>query len=204
MSSAPRRSLASAFQGKPNNPSRSEALQGLLPPRPTQDSADSSPVTLSVVAGDIAASQDDPEPGDASRQGALQHAGPAAASAADVVRGVAVYLPLEILERLRRTARSREMTYAELLVEAAAAHLTEIAAVFDVGAAAVSAGSGMPSRASKRHSQPGVQVQLRLDGHQVAWLDAQADQLGAPSRSSLVVALFREHLNGGPAGVSGD
>ncbi len=203
MSGAPRRSLASAFQGKPNNPSRSEALQGLLPPRPSQDSADSSPVTLSVVAGDIAASQDDPEPGDASRQGTPQHAGPAAASAADVVRGVAVYLPLEILERLRRTARSREMTYAELLVEAAAAHLTEIAAVFDVGAA-VSAGSGMPSRASKRHSQPGVQVQLRLDGHQVAWLDAQADQLGAPSRSSLVVALFREHLNGGPAGVSGD
>jgi len=202
MSGAPRRSLASAFQGKPNNPSRSEALQGLLPPRPSQDSADSSPVTLSVVAGDIAASQDDPEPGDASRQGTPQHAGPAA-SAADVVRGVAVYLPLEILERLRRTARSREMTYAELLVEAAAAHLTEIAAVFDEGAA-VSAGSGMPSRASKRHSQPGVQVQLRLDGHQVAWLDAQADQLGAPSRSSLVVALFREHLNGGPAGVSGD
>ena len=41
------------------------------------------------------------------------------------VRNVAVYLPVELLERFRRTARSREMTYADLLVEAAAAHLAD-------------------------------------------------------------------------------
>lgn len=199
MSGTPRRSLASAFQGKPDNPGRSAALQGLLPPRPSQDPADSCPVALSVVGGDIAERPDDPEPTNASRQGTTQHAEKAAGSAADVVRSVAVYLPVEMLERLRRTARSREMTYAELLVEAATAHLTEIAAVFSVDPT-VSTGSGMPARASKRPSQPGVQVQLRLDGHQVAWLDAQADQLGAPSRTSLVVALLSEHLSGGSGG----
>jgi len=41
------------------------------------------------------------------------------------VRNVAVYLPVELLERFRRTARSREMTYADLLVEAAPAHLAD-------------------------------------------------------------------------------
>lgn len=114
-----------------------------------------------------------------------------AGSAADVVRSVAVYLPMEVLERLRMTARSREMTYAELLVEAAGAHLDDVAGSFAVPA---QVGTGMPARAGRRTPQPGVQVQLRLDGHQVAWLDQQAERLGAPSRTALVVALLRRHL----------
>jgi len=83
---------------------------------------------------------------------------------------VAVYLPMGLLDRFRRTARSREMTYSELLVEAAAA------------------------RTGRRTVEPGVQVQVRLDGHQVAWLDEQVARLGAPSRTSLVVALLSAHL----------
>jgi len=108
------------------------------------------------------------------------------------VRNVAVYLPVELLDRFRRTARSREMTYSELLVEAAAAHLDELLGGF--APAPVPVTTGMPVRTGRRTVEPGVQVQVRLDGHQVAWLDEQAARLGAPSRTSLVVALLSAHL----------
>ena len=108
------------------------------------------------------------------------------------VRNVAVYLPVAVLEAFRKTSRSREMTYADLLVEAATAHLEGLQTRFRSVATAV--GSGMPGRPGRGQPQPGVQVQLRLDGHQVAWLDEQAHRLGAPSRSALVSALLQSHL----------
>lgn len=108
------------------------------------------------------------------------------------VRNVAVYLPVAMLESFRKTSRSREMTYADLLVEAAAAHLEDLQTRFRSVPKEV--GSGMPVRPTRGQPQPGVQVQLRLDGHQVAWLDEQAHRLGAPSRSALVVALLQAHL----------
>lgn len=111
----------------------------------------------------------------------------------DRVRNVAVYLPLNLLDRLKRTRRSRELTYSDLLVEAAAAHLSDVALTFRAAIARVD--GGMPSRPQgRRLPEPGVQVQIRLDGHQLQWLDAQASRLGAPSRTALVVALFQAHL----------
>ena len=108
------------------------------------------------------------------------------------VRNVAVYLPVAVLEAFRKTSRSREMTYADLLVEAATAHLEDLQTHFRSVPKEV--GSGMPGRPGRGQPQPGVQVQLRLDGHQVSWLDEQAHRLGAPSRSALVLALLRAHL----------
>ncbi len=111
----------------------------------------------------------------------------------DRVRNVAVYLPLDLLDRLKQTRRSRELTYSDLLVEAATAHLSDVASTFR--AAVARADEGMPSRPrGRRLPEPGVQVQIHLDGHQLQWLDAQASRLGAPSRTALVVALFQAHL----------
>jgi hypothetical protein len=110
------------------------------------------------------------------------------------VRNVAVYLPVDLLERLKRTRRSRELTYADLLVEAAAAHLDELEAVFRTQPPQPSR-SGMPVRSRRRAPEPSVQVQLRLDGYQLAWLEEQAGRLGAPSRSALVVGLLQAHLS---------
>jgi hypothetical protein len=110
------------------------------------------------------------------------------------VRNVAVYLPVDLLERLKRTRRSRELTYADLLVEAAAAHLDDLEAVFHTQPPQPSP-SGMPVRSRRRAPEPSVQVQLRLDGYQLAWLEEQARRLGAPSRSALVVGLLQAHLS---------
>jgi Ohr subfamily peroxiredoxin len=94
---------------------------------------------------------------------------------------------------VQRTALSlsRDMTYAEVLVEAASAHLADLPPPFE---AAPPASVGMPTRAARRLPEPGVQVQLWLDGHQLRWLDDQVTRLQAPSYTALVLALLRAHL----------
>jgi hypothetical protein len=105
-----------------------------------------------------------------------------------VVRSVAVYLPPDLHERLRRTARVEDLTYADLLVRAAD-HLATISSSFAAPAPAPT-GNGMPVRARPARPVPGIQTQFRLDGHQLDWLDTQTRRLRAPSRSALVVALL--------------
>lgn len=121
--------------------------------------------------------------------------GPAEAADLERVRNVAVYLPVDLLDPLKRTRLSRELTYADLLVEAAAAHMDGLDAAFEGGGPSP-AMSGMPtrSRPRRRIAEPGVQVQIRLDGHQLSWLDEQVRRLRAPSRTSVVVALLQAHL----------
>ncbi len=200
---AARRSLAGSFRigATEAPPTRASALVGLLPPRPVKerehDRAESrqeqrelppEPSTPRPVAP---VDQVPPSPQQEEQRSAD---GDGAALPDEAVRGVAVYLPVELLERLRRTARSRELTYSDLLVEAADAHLEEARASF--ASPTVRKMSGMPERQSRRIREPGVQVQLRLDGHQVRWLEEQGAALGAPSRTALVVALLRAHLGG--------
>ena len=80
-----------------------------------------------------------------------------------------------------RTARTREVTSAEVLVGAASAHLADLPPLFE---AAPSASAGMPTRAACR--LPGVQVQLRLNGQQLRWLNDQVARLRPRSRTALV------------------
>lgn len=179
-----RRSLAESFQPENSGPHRAAELANLLPPPP--NGAQHLAATPCDAAASPVATQDDVVAATRDEE-------------ADRVRNVAIYLPVELLTRLRRTARSRELTYAELLVEAASAHLDEVARQFDVPHPPT-AGPGMPSRAKRRTPEPGVQVQMRLDGHQIAWLDEQADRLGAPSRTAMVSALLRAHLGESTSG----
>ncbi len=201
---AARRSLAGSFRigATEAPPTRASALVGLLPPRPVKerehDRAESrqeqrelppEPSTLRPVAPPT-----DEVPTSPQQEEQRSADGDGAGLPDEAVRGVAVYLPVELLERLRRTARSRDLTYSDLLVEAADAHLEEARASF--ANPTVRKMSGMPARQSRRTREPGVQVQLRLDGHQVRWLEEQVAALAAPSRTALVVALLRAHLGG--------
>jgi hypothetical protein len=187
----PRRSLAGAFRPGPTGASRADGLSGLLPPRPSNLQPDSTVRSDEARAVRLAPEVDHPSPAaaDAPPDVELDITDPDA----DRIRNVAVYLPVELLERLRRTARSREVTYAELLVEAASAHLDAVEPVL-APATVQPTGAGMPSR-SRRAPRPGVQVQIRLDGHQLTWLDNQVARLKAPSRTALVAALLSRHLD---------
>ncbi len=196
-----RRSLAAAFQPQPAQapPDRAADLSGLLPPRPEQTTDPApglslvEPATNQPVAAAFAL-DDAPVGGTRTAPGPATHSGPSARTADDVVRGVVVYVPVEVLERLRATARSRQLTYADLLVESTV-HLPDVEQQLrHQGRAVQPAPGAMPGRAVRRATPPGVQVQLRLDGHQVRWLDEQVQRVGAPSRSALVVALLDHHL----------
>lgn len=194
-----RRSLAESFRPAAPQLDRGAALAGLLPPKPPIEAFGSPAVEpLTIVR--------EPAPGE-TRGSGLPDAQPSEGQArleqpAPIdpgrVRNVAVYLPPELLERFRQTSRSREMTYADLLVEAAAAHL---AGLRFQSPASVVVGAGMPARKTRGQPHPGVQVQIRLDGHQVNWLDEQGSALGAPSRTALVVALLRAHLGAAEASI---
>jgi hypothetical protein len=206
MTSRPaRKSLAGAFQPATSGSDRAESLTGLLPPRPAENRRPEPPPPR-AADGALAVVPDSPtvrEPDSSRHQGgstslARRSKQPEPATVEPdraLVRNVAVYLPVDLLERLRRTSRSRELTYAELVVEASEAHLDEVAARFTSGQRQQeTSGVGMPARHGRQRSEPGVQVQIRLDGHQVAWLDSQVQLLRAPSRSALVAALLRAHL----------
>jgi hypothetical protein len=199
MSSRPsRRSLAGAFRptAAPAE-DRAVALVGLLPPRNPARMQPAASQDEGRARGSDADVRGGP-PAGAERAGEPVGGSPAPGGGDDStragrVRNVAVYLPVDLLRRLRETARLRELTYADLLVEAASAHLEDVAPQF-APTPPPSRGGGMPSRAPRRAPAPGVQVQFRLDGHQVAWLDEQVARLGAPSRTALVAALLRAHL----------
>lgn len=106
-----------------------------------------------------------------------------------VVRNTAVYLPVAVLARLRQCAAQRQLTYTDLLIDAFD-ELTEEQLLTACGHKP-RAGGGMPrGRRGAVRGQGGVQVQLRLDQVQRAWLDEQVEHLGAPSRSGLVAAVF--------------
>lgn len=119
-------------------------------------------------------------------------------TADDVVRSVAVYLPPPLLARLRHVARTEELTYADVLVRAAGNHIDTIATRFNPAPATVN--PGMPARNRPCRPTPGIQTQLRLDGHQIAWLDDAAQRVRAPSRTALVVALLDAELPSSPLG----
>jgi hypothetical protein len=170
-----RRSLAADFAPAPA-PSGSHATRLLdaLPPRTREHPGEPEPPAEPQIPATA--------PADVARP----------SSADDVVRGVAVYLPPSLLDRLRRHARAEDLTYADVLVRAAANHIDTIAARFARPPAPTT--GGMPARNRPPKPTPGVQTQLRLDGHQIAWLETAARRAGAPSRTALVVALLQEEL----------
>lgn len=174
-----RRSLAAAFAPAPPA-GRSARLMDALPPRPQIDQLDDS----DRPAPPVAPPRSPAPPADTCPD--------QPSSADDVVRSVAVYLPPPLLARLRHAARTEELTYADLLVRAAGNHVDTIATRFSPPS--VPASPGMPTRNRPCRPTPGIQTQLRLDGHQIAWLDEAAQRVRAPSRTALVVALLDEEL----------
>jgi hypothetical protein len=54
--------------------------------------------------------------------------------------------------------------------------------------------SGMPRRVPRRRGEAGIQIQVRLDGNQTAWLDDKVIEFNAPSRSALVSTVYRLYL----------
>jgi len=108
------------------------------------------------------------------------------------LRNVGVYLPPALLADVKDAVYQARTTYADLLIDAfEAVDDEQIAGEFTAETPLTS--SGMPRRAPRKRGEAGIQIQLRLDGLQVAWLDNKVIEFGAPSRSALVSAVFKLH-----------
>jgi hypothetical protein len=112
------------------------------------------------------------------------------------LRNVGVYLPPALLAQVKDAVYQERTTYADLLIDAfEAVDDKQIAKEFSPETTLTS--SGMPRRAPRKRGEAGIQIQLRLDGLQVAWLDEKVREFDAPSRSALVSAVFKLHIQAG-------
>ena len=166
-------SLESAFAA----PARGSSLSGILPPRaeaptpaPPAEAAPAAPVASAGRAT-------------AGRTGKRATAARVRAG----TRNVAAYLPPLTLRAAGEWTRTNDATYADLLVKAFdEVDEADLRASF-VPRAQVSP-AGMPRRSVVPHGATGIQRQFRLNDDQLAWLDQQVVELGAPSRSALIAA----------------
>lgn len=108
-------------------------------------------------------------------------------------RNVGVYLEPELLATVKEAVHSARVTYADLLLDAFEA-LDPESIVREFRPATVPTASGMPRRAVRQRGSAGIQIQVRLDDDQVAWLDQKVIEFGAPSRSALVSTAFKLHV----------
>ncbi|WP_285244215.1 hypothetical protein [Pseudarthrobacter sp. fls2-241-R2A-127] len=120
-----------------------------------------------------------------------------AAKASELVpgalRNVGVYLPPALLAQVKDAVYQQRTTYADLLIDAfEAVDDKQIADEFTPMTTLTN--SGMPRRAPRKRGEAGIQIQLRLDGLQVAWLDEKVTEFDAPSRSALVSTVFKLHI----------
>jgi hypothetical protein len=114
------------------------------------------------------------------------------------LRNVGVYLPPQLLAAVKDAVYQGRTTYADLLIDAFDT-LTDEQIAVEFTADTELTSSGMPRRAPRKRGEAGIQIQLRLDGLQVAWLDGKVTEFDAPSRSALVSAVFKLHTQAGPA-----
>ncbi|WP_306927090.1 hypothetical protein [Arthrobacter globiformis] len=112
------------------------------------------------------------------------------------LRNVGVYLPPALLAQVKDAVYQQRTTYADLLIDAfEAVDDKQIAKKFIPETTLTS--SVMPRRAPRKRGEAGIQIQLRLDGLQVAWLDEKVREFDAPSRSALVSTVLRLHTQAG-------
>jgi hypothetical protein len=109
------------------------------------------------------------------------------------LRNVGVYLPPQLLADVKDAVYRDRTTYADLLIDAFEA-LTDEQIAGEFATEAATTGAGMPRRAPRKRGEAGIQIQLRLDGLQIAWLDGKVTEFDAPSRSALVSAVFKLHV----------
>ncbi|MEO5315560.1 hypothetical protein PV772_15830 [Pseudarthrobacter sp. CC12] len=113
------------------------------------------------------------------------------------LRNVGVYLPPALLAQVKDAVYQKRTTYADLLIDAfEAVDDNQITKEFTPETTLTT--SGMPRRAPRKRGEAGIQIQLRLDGHQVDWLDEKVAEFDAPSRSALVSTVLKLHIHAGP------
>ena len=177
---------------------RGEALAGLLAPRqrpgvsaqaraadaaPQPEHADAAPQLEPAPVTPVRRGR---RPATAERRGT--------ATSEPSVKNIAIYLPPTTLAAARTVSRHRDITYADLLVDAFADVDDATLAAHFAAEAHEKDHVGMPRRSPRTSGVAGIQRQFRLTSEQVEWLDTQVRAFNAPSRSALAAAVLGLHL----------
>ena len=191
-----RPNLADAFN-KPRV-DRAAGLTGLLPtPRPQRAAT---PAAATRTFDDTAPERDAPTAAPTNKPVAVapRQRPPAVkqrvSEQANIVNNVAVYLEPDLLDLTRQQRRLTDVSYDQLVGDAFAAVIDEDLVRVFRPEPGMTGTTGMPTRQRRVRGTAGIQIQLRLDTNQRAWLDQKQHELGAPSRSALVAAVLRLHL----------
>lgn len=183
----PTADLAAAF-GTPQGPHRAAPLAGRLAPVPAPTAPAPPRPGPAIAPTESPAGSDAPhaahgEGGDVAGQRSLT---------------VIVYLPASLRDRLRAQASSRGATFTDLALEAVDAthgRLDQLLADTRRPTRPGSLFAAPPPRRRLRHSEPQVQVSLRLTRSNLDVLDRLTREHTAPSRSALVSAALGAHLD---------
>lgn len=191
--SADRPNLAAAFKPQETSIKRGTSLQGLLKPRVRSAENSSTSSMGSAIEAEAAALSESKPPAVKSPEVQPRNSStPASQTVAGAPRNVGVYLPPDVLERVKNAAKTEQITYSDLLVDAFnAVTPDEISRMFRPETE--STASVMPRRIRRPRGTAGIQIQLRLDDRQIAWLEDQVTYHRAPSRSALVSAVLQLH-----------
>lgn len=178
-----RPNLADAFAPRTVPADRTAGLAGVLPPARSR----SAPVKPEAQQQERFAEELRTPPRARPRDAAKPNRGSGATG------NVAVYLEPEVLERAKLERRRSGDTYDEIVVRAFGG-VTDADLQQAFAPARHEHTGGMPRRQRRSRGTAGIQIQLRMDGDQVAWLTAKQAAVGAPSRSALVATVLRLHL----------
>lgn len=189
--SAKRESLEGVFGAKPKptaggQPQRGAALAGMRPPSrsaspqvpapvPTPAASIPAPVAVPPAVAHFEAVPVEPQDDDA------------------VITSMVVYIDEALLDAVRAEKGRIGGTYADVAEDALDAQLAAVAASFG-GAQQDSAGGMLPRRRRATGVRGRIQLAIRFSRGQQRWLDAQADAMGAPSRSAVVALALAMHL----------
>lgn len=184
--SAKRESLEGVFGAKPKpaaggQPQRGAALAGMRPP-----SRSASPQVPAPA----------PAPAPVAVPSAVVHFEAVAVEPQDddaVITSMVVYIDEALLDAVRAEKGRIGGTYADVAEDALDAQLAAVAASFG-GAQQDSAGGMLPRRRRATGVRGRIQLAIRFSRGQQRWLDAQADAMGAPSRSAVVALALAMHL----------
>lgn len=124
----------------------------------------------------------------------------ASSTAPSATRALSFTTPVSVRGATRVALRDSETTLAELVLSAVAAHIDDLPALIAAERPASAPALGPfpdapgPARA-RTDAEPRVNVSLRLSAGNLQVLDQLVEESGADSRSQLITAALRRHLN---------
>lgn len=110
-----------------------------------------------------------------------------------VKRALAFQVPVDLRDAMRAAAATRRTTNVDVILEAIESNVTRLPDLITEAVSPTLRGS-LFRREATTSATPRVQVTVRMAPEHLETIDALVDKVGAPNRTTLLVAALRAHL----------